>query len=148
MTFSLRLFLFAASSVIVGTLHAQTLGQCFAPYDRGEYRDAFECFSKMAAQGNPAAQLILGEMSMSGRGVPKNEQFAAAWFTMAAEQGLAEAQSNLGVLFATGRGVPQDDLKAGAWYRRAADQGHPKAQTYLGCCMPVAEEFRKMTSRR
>lgn len=71
MTFLVRSFIFVVSSIVATILHAQTLDQCFAPYDRAEYRSAFECFSKFAAQGNSVAQFFLGEMSLAGRGYPR-----------------------------------------------------------------------------
>ncbi len=87
---------------------------------------------KSAEQGDAVAQLILGLMYESGRGVPQHDRQAAAWFRKAAEQGHADAQVKLGRMYEEARGVPQDYSQAMAWYRKAAEQGQDVAQFLLG----------------
>ncbi|MAI49794.1 MAG: hypothetical protein CMM16_04410, partial [Rhodospirillaceae bacterium] len=69
------------------------------------------------------AQYNLGVMYANGRGVPKDDETAVKWYTLAAKQGLTSAQYNLGVMYANGRGVPKDDETAVKWYTLAAKQG-------------------------
>jgi len=67
-----------------------------------------------------------------GRGVPKNEAEAVAWYRRAAEQGDPYAQCNLGDVYAQGLGVLKDDIVAVAWYRQSAEQGDFGALYKLG----------------
>ena len=87
---------------------------------------------RSAEQGDVTAQIILGGMYDTGRGVPQDDGEAARWFRRAAEQDHALAQYNLGLKYYSGEGVPQDDGEATRWFRRAAEQGHVTAQYNLG----------------
>ncbi len=66
-------------------------------------------------------------MYADGRGVPKDDQQAVAWFRKAAEQGHAGAQLNLGVMYYNGQGVPKDEQMAYFWWLLASAQGHQNA---------------------
>ena len=93
-----------------------------------------------AADGDAQAQFNLGVRYANGRGVPRNDAEAVAWYRKAAEQGNADAQNNLGWMYANGPrilclyrcGVARDDGEAVAWYRKAAEQGSAIAQNNLG----------------
>ena len=74
----------------------------------------------------------LGLMYVDGRGVPKDETQAVAWFRKSADQGDADAQANLGLMYKSGRGVPKDEAQAVPWYRKAVEQGVANAQFNLG----------------
>ena len=69
-----------------------------------------------AEEGEPEAQVQLGFVYMSGRGVPQDDTEAARWFRLAAEQGDAEGQFHLALAHFNGRGVPQDDTEAVRWF--------------------------------
>jgi uncharacterized protein len=104
-----------------------------AAYRRGDYAAVLRLLRPMVEQGEPQAQMMLGDMYVSGQGVPKNEVEGAKWIRRAAEQGYANAQLALGALYGMGRGVPQDLTQSVLWYRRAAQQGRvPEAQLKLG----------------
>ena len=85
-----------------------------------------------AEKGDAGAQYSLGFMYADGRGVPRDDAQAVAWYRKAAAQGHADAQLNLGGMYDNGQGVPQDDAQAMAWYRKAAEQGDADAQYNLG----------------
>src|SRR6266853_441014 len=91
-----------------------------------------EELEKAAAQGNAGAQLWLGFMYASGRGIPKDEAKAVEWFQKAADQRNAGAQVWLAFMYASGRGVPRDGAKAVEWYQNAAFQGDFTAKYTLG----------------
>jgi uncharacterized protein len=103
-----------------------------AAYRRGDYATMLRLLRPFVEQGAPEAQKALGDMYVSGQGVPKNEVEGAKWIRRAAEQGYANAQTALGALYGMGRGVPQDLTQSAIWYRRAAQQGHIPAQLKLG----------------
>ena len=85
-----------------------------------------------AEQGDPEAQVRLGDLYQRGDGVPENDAEAVAWYLRAAGQGYADAQFRLGSVYGNGRGVPLDYAESLAWFHRAAEQGHDAAQWVLG----------------
>ena len=87
---------------------------------------------QIAGQGDAPAQIELGAMYATGRGVAQDDGEAVTWFRRAAEQGNSIGQTSLGAMYRAGRGVAQDDGEAVTWYRRAADQGNSIGQTNLG----------------
>jgi TPR repeat protein len=92
----------------------------------------FAELTRQAQAGSAAAQLDLGMIYESGKGVPKDEVQAAEWFNKAAAQGNAKAQTILGRMYRDGEGVTQDYVKAVYWLQKAAEQGVAEAQGYLG----------------
>src|SRR5690606_21015764 len=56
-------------------------------YRRGDYRSALERYQALAAQGDPEASIIVGTMYQEGRGVPRDEAAAYAWYGRAADLG-------------------------------------------------------------
>jgi len=103
-----------------------------AAYDAGDYATALNEFLPLAQRGDAVAQLDLGWMYFSGRGVPQDSKEAVRWYRAAAEQGEPNAQVNLGWMYDHGRGVPQDYTEAVRWYRAAAEQGDSGGQVDLG----------------
>ena len=89
-------------------------------------------FRKLADQGHPWAQCVLGEAYADTQGAPHNDAEAAAWYRKAAAQGYSRAQYFLGRACANGLGTPQNDPEALDWFTRAAEQGHREAADELG----------------
>ena len=87
---------------------------------------------RLAGQGNPEAQFVLGDRYQYGKGVVPDNTRAVAWYQRAADQGLADGQASLAIMYELGLGVPQDYAHAATLNRTAADQGHPMAQLHLG----------------
>ena len=50
-----------------------------------------EYYRKLAENGLPDAQLVLGDLYRNGAGVPQNLVEAYAWYYLAAQQGIEEA---------------------------------------------------------
>jgi uncharacterized protein len=73
-----------------------------------------------AAQGNAEAQVRLGDLYVSGQGVPRDYAQAAVWFRRSAQQNNATGQMRLGELYDYGHGVPRDYELAYIWYNLAA----------------------------
>jgi uncharacterized protein len=92
----------------------------YLAYDRADYRSALDVWLATAEEGDPEAQLLVGEIYERGlRGEP-DYAAAAEWYRKAAEQGNSRAQFNLGTLYEQGLGVAADRLEALDWYRRAS----------------------------
>ena len=79
---------------------------------QGDNKEAVKWFRLAAEQGDAEAQINLGVMYETGRGVPKDDKEAVKWYRLAAEQGDADAQFNVGVMHHNGTGVPQDFVMA------------------------------------
>jgi hypothetical protein len=67
--------------------------------------EKFDDTKKAAEQGDARAQNSLGQMYVSGQGVPQDYKEALKWFRLAAEQGHEDAQFGLAVMYITGDGV-------------------------------------------
>ncbi len=118
-------------------------------YEAGQYNGALRYWLPLADQGNANAQLNVGLMYDTGRGVAVDPVRAVNWYRQSAEHGLAAAQYNLGVMYASGRGVEQDTGQARFWLELAAEQGLQDARALLaeytgksaaGAVQPVVHE--------
>jgi TPR repeat protein len=94
---------------------------------------------RLAEQGTASAQYDLGNIYLSGRGVPRDYKEAVKWFRKAADHGEADAQTNLGYMYAEGRGVRQDYKEAVKWFRKAAEKGNVRAQSNLGVMYAIGQ---------
>ena len=81
-------------------------------YHRGDHSAAARLARTAAEQGDARAQYAIGWMYDEGRGVPRDDQQAVAWYRKAAEKGDAKAQYKLELMYAAGRGVPNGDHQA------------------------------------
>jgi TPR repeat protein len=106
---------------------------------RRDFAAAFKAFKPLAAEGDVAAQVNLGNLYMKGFGVKQNYGEAARWYRNAAEKDEPMAQSKLGILYYYGLGVPQDYAEAGRWFIKAADRGDRGAQTVLASLYALGE---------
>jgi tetratricopeptide (TPR) repeat protein len=82
----------------------------------------YESCHPLALEGDAEAQLTLGVMYATGKGVSVDDEEAVQWLRKAAEQGHRSAEYNLGEFYYYGKG----------WYRKAAEHGNPLAQYKLG----------------
>src|SRR5262249_9411117 len=110
----------------------QTADAAYSSYQRADYTAAFRRASRLAMDGDPRRESLLGLLSCRGRGAAQAHAEAIRWFRRAADNGDAAAEFYLGVMFAEGQGVPQDYTEAVTWYRRAAARGDAQAQYNLG----------------
>jgi hypothetical protein len=86
-----------------------------------------------AAQGEPAAEDLLGTVYEYGRspahnyGIPDDWDTAAKLWQASASQGWMNAEFSMGRAFQYGIGVPISPQNALFWYDKAAAQGHAQA---------------------
>lgn len=100
--------------------------------ERHDYDAAYVEFKTLADQGDPDAQVNLGNLHMRGLGVTQDYVQAFDWYRRAADRNDAVAESKLGILHYYGLGTVKDSTEAAKWFRRAAEQGESGAQTVLG----------------
>lgn len=108
-------------------------------YDRQQFALAFEGFHGAAKAGQPQAMLFLGNLLLTGRGVPADTTKAIEWYNKAAGAGNADALYALGNAYQKGVGVKTDTQRAAVYYSRAftayqksADAGDSAAMDKVG----------------
>lgn len=103
-----------------------TAGECeirggeYVAYDRANLASALRIWLPLAQQGDPEAQINVGEIYEKGLGAQADPRLAAEWYRKAAEAGHSRAQINLGYLYEKGLGVEKDLTTALNWYRKAS----------------------------
>jgi TPR repeat protein len=113
--------------------------------DNKDYKKALEILKPLAEQGEAKAQVILGEMYLSGKGVPQDDKQAVKWWRLAAEQGEAAGQSTLGLMYRYGQGVPQDYVLAHMWFNLCGSSGHKDREILKQCVRNRKKVEKRMT---
>ncbi len=98
-----------------------------AAYYRQDFATAARGFRLVADRGNARGQFFLGELYLTGRGVPQDYAQALKLERAAADQGSEEAQYTLGGMYEHGQGVDQDPVQAHVWYSLSAASGDEQA---------------------
>jgi TPR repeat protein len=93
--------------------------------------ESIQLLTPEAERGDGEAALLLGDMYLYGRGVPRDYQTARRWLEMAAKDGRSQAFFNLGAIYDKALGVDRDASQAIKWFTLAADQRDPDAQLNL-----------------
>jgi hypothetical protein len=78
-----------------GAVHADELADAQKSWEAKDFSTAFQKFTKLAKQGNSAAQLQLGEMYGFGEGTTEDAAQATYWLKQAAASGNPEAAASL-----------------------------------------------------
>lgn len=89
---------------------------------------------ELAKSGNAAAQNLLGQCYLEGRGIAKNPQQAFYWISKAAEQKNLKALCNLGYCYENGIGTEKDYFQAYSFYKLSALKGNSAAFNNLAQC--------------
>jgi len=113
-------------------IYAETLQDGQAAALAGDYPRALGIFTMLANEGNAKAEYNLGQMYISGDGVPQDVSEAQNWYRRSAEHGFSEAQYTLGALHFRRIAALKSNEEAVEWYRKAAEQGHARSQLNLG----------------
>lgn len=87
---------------------------------------------RAARDGQPYAQLRLGELYEQGVGVAADPAHAVYWWRRSAGAGNAQGQLHLGEALLAGHGVARDPRAAARWLTKSARQGNAEAQYRLG----------------
>ena len=85
-----------------------------------------------ATDGDPAAQMLLGQLYFNGEGVEKDMAMSLYWYEKAASQDFSDAQYRLGSLYFDGKhDIPKDYGKAYQWLSKALENGNQDAKPKL-----------------
>ncbi len=95
--------------------------------NNGNFKEAYQLFTKSAWQQNPEAFFYLSLMNKEGKGTPQNNQKALTYLRKSAELNQPNALFALGTMYLKGEGVQQDTNKALPLLEKAAQMGHTKA---------------------
>ena len=125
----------AADGLAAAQIHLGTILQ-----DQGETGaiEAAAWFYRAAAQGEPEALFLMGEIHANGAGVPQSDAVAVQWYELAAGQGHADAMYRLALALRNGRGIEPDERAALAWLGEAARSGNSRAMTLYGHALATA----------
>jgi TPR repeat protein len=110
----------------------ETLQDAQAAIQAGDKIRALGIYTMLAQEGNAKAEYNLGQMYISGDGVPQDVDEAQNWYRRSAEHGYSEAQYTLGALHFRQVAALKSHEEAVEWYRKAAEQGHARSQLNLG----------------
>ena len=102
---------------------ADNFSEAVDAYDRQEYEEAFQLFSKLEQLGHIDATNNLATMYQTGTGTFKNYAKAAELYLKAAEAGHIDAAFNYSTLARLGIGIHKNSANAYAWSIVAARHG-------------------------
>ncbi len=106
----------------------QPPGPAAAHYARGEYKEALEKYRVLAERGSAPAQVRVGWMYHTGRGVGEDREEARRWYKAAADTGSALGQFYLARLY-----LQEKDYATGLEFLgKAASQNYTPALARLG----------------
>ncbi|HVV68329.1 MAG TPA: tetratricopeptide repeat protein [Gammaproteobacteria bacterium] len=108
------------------------LGICYL--GKKDYKAAFDCFTRSAAQNDAVAQWFLARCFQNGEGTDKDINAAFYWNNRAASQGVAPAQYNVGMAYLHGNGIKQDKKTGFNFLKLAADQHWAEAEHQIAFC--------------
>jgi hypothetical protein len=102
-------------------------------FGKKDFPEALRWFTRSAEQGDPDAQVSLGQMYEDGEGVAQNYALAADSYRKAAEHvpdfgGAGQGRNRLGLLYLDGHGVPKDYVQAYLWFKLAGFNSNPNVQ--------------------
>ena len=121
----------AACATNVVQEKATRFDQGVAAYDAGDFAQAYQIWSKLAAENDLAAMRNTANLLRQGKGVAKDEHAAFELYKEAAEKGLVTAMANVADMYLAGEGVARDPKAAAGWYARAGIAGLSLAQVRL-----------------
>ena len=124
-------------SVLSGVAHADELADAMKAWEKQDFQQAHQIFSKLAKEGNAEAQLQLGEMVGFGEGVPEDSAQAEHWLKLALAGGNKDAAASLEAI--KQRAAHKADI---AHFVSAYDGADFKLEKF-GCVKPVIPEVSK-----
>jgi hypothetical protein len=93
---------------------------------------AAQWWRSAAAQGDLMAMIDLGQLYITGDGVPRDPQEAIRLFQKAGDAGEMQGYYHLAYMYGVGNGVKKDYAEEAKWYRVLAEKGVVDAMFMLG----------------
>jgi TPR repeat protein len=101
---------------------------------KGEHREAYRVFKRLAKRDHAKAQYQLGMLYLFGKGVEQDSIQGISWLKEAANNGSYGAANELGQIYVSGKGVAIDEKEGVKWLELAtkiAEQNKGEAED--GC---------------
>gem|GEM_PF-6172923 len=97
-----------------------------------EYARVPDLLLRAAQEGDLRGLVVLGRMTLTGDGVPKDPAKGVGYLREAVAKGSRAGKFFLGLSLIQGAAGPPDPVQGRSLIREAADLGHPLAQEWLG----------------
>ena len=97
-----------------------------------DFNKGFQMALKMAEEGSPIAQFLVGWCFEYDDGEIQNQEEAFKWYMKAAIQGASTAQFKVAECYLNGEGAEENVERAFEWATKAANQGLDTAELLLG----------------
>ncbi|HEY9681325.1 MAG TPA: tetratricopeptide repeat protein [Oculatellaceae cyanobacterium] len=123
---------FAALAAEQNEANEAELQKCSKLIEEKHYKEAYQGFKKLADNGCPYSQCMVGMMTRKGLGIPKDPKAALTYFEHSAKQGFGDAQRWLGEMYLKGEGTSTNRQKALEWFEKAARNDIVEAQYKIG----------------
>ncbi|WP_375748479.1 tetratricopeptide repeat protein [Vibrio sp. HN007] len=91
-----------------------------------------EIIEGVANDGNPEAQVYMGDWHIAESNMNPNPKLASEWFYRAAQQNYIDGQIRLGINYRDGVGVEKNLKRATYWFEVAGERGSSEGQYYAG----------------
>jgi len=112
--------------VTLSSLCAQS--SALKAYEKGNYKYAFELYTKDANSGNSTAQNALSYLYFNGVGTKKDVIKGLFWLKKSAHNMNTQAQYDLGMMYLSGHNVEKNVKLAFIWFDSASDLGNVQAK--------------------
>jgi hypothetical protein len=107
----------------------------------------FRLAQKDVENGDPFAEVLLGDKYHEGKGVPQNYLEAIRWYQKAADKGYFQAQWRLGMAYMLGNGVPRDKVMAHKWFNLAGADSNSFAPPNSNWIGNIGEDSMRVSAR-
>ncbi len=118
------------------SVFADELADGIKAWEKQDFVQAYQAFTRLANAGNAEAQLLLGEMYGYGEGVPEDMAQAERWLKQAQARGHKDAAASLATMAA--RAAHKADIASYVNYT-----GTERSLEKAGCVKPIIPELSK-----
>ena len=101
-------------------------------YQKKDYTTAIMLWHPLAMEGNPEAQLMLGNLYMREEGIYKDPSRGLSWYQKAISQGDVKTSRSLGLMYLYGDDIKKNSSQAINLLLKAARLGDVQSQYQLG----------------
>lgn len=154
MSYKMALISITSMCILLKPLAAfsDDLSDGYVAYKAQNYSEAMRLLQPLIINNDPKAELIVGEMYESGRGVAPDYNKALELFYLSAAQGNYIADFEIGFMYQTGVGVTKNTIWADKWMNLAL-KGEKEAQAQKSALdvpppLPPADNYLSIQSVR
>lgn len=109
----------------------------------GQTEEAIKWYEAAAKNGSGEACEVLGNMYLSGQGVPKDSKVALSWYEKGIRRGSLACMRRAGFRYAYGDGATQNFSLAQTYFLKPAENNNASAQWGMGYCYYQQENYEE-----